>query len=188
MPLLWREAHGEGLREGKKRICDSAYRIRRCSHPEHGFLRAFTSFVFSNMAPETIPRHMVLRISLAFPNSAVYLDALIDSGATANFISNSLIEGHRATPTAPVCPDAVYAIDGRRLKPGSVYDISISPLPSKSRTSVETFISADIEYYDIILSLLWLEKHNPQINWRARILTILETIPDAEPTIGKPYK
>ena len=89
--------------------------------------------------------------------------AMLDSGATRNFLSHSFVRKHKLT-TSPL-RDALRV----RLADGSIMKTA-EHLPSSSfsvGTYTETLdlVLAQIDAFDLILGKPWLTKHNPHIDW-----------------------
>ena len=95
---------------------------------------------------------------------------MIDSGSSANLVAKTFISKH-LMKTA----DAKEKV-GVKLPNGALIDID-NVLPNASFKSGGhreqlTFFEVDICIgADIILGIPWLEKHNPQIDWRKRLVT-----------------
>ena len=95
-------------------------------------------------------------------------NALIDTGAQENFISQHLaVEvGLQAEPA----PIGAYTIDGHRVAVYGRHVCETRAIDSKgvSRTMTQTFLATDIKGYDVILGYPWIVAANPDCQWAER--------------------
>lgn len=92
--------------------------------------------------------------------------ALIDSGATSNFIDIEFCKKYHIPQIAKSTPTRIETIDGRPLCSGLVKYETI-PITMDLDTHTETirFDAITIGHYQIILGIPWLKIHNPHILW-----------------------
>ncbi len=96
------------------------------------------------------------------------VQAMIDSGATGNFLDLSFAKELGIPTQLLPHPQAVTALDGRPLKPGRVTEASQSlRLTIHQHQQEETFYLIDSPKYPVILGHPWLCRHNPWIDWSA---------------------
>jgi predicted aspartyl protease len=92
------------------------------------------------------------------------IDALIDSGATENFISPAVIE-HFSIPTRPLGkPIDIRNVDGTVNKKGKVTHVADLVLRFRRKTHMQTFYIADLGNDHMILGMPFLAAKNPNIN------------------------
>ena len=87
---------------------------------------------------------------------------MVDSGATLNFIHESIVR-RLSLKTTPCTPTRITFADGRVLCHATrqvTLDYHIKNIPQR-----DTFLVAPIGDHSIILGMPWLECVNPQINW-----------------------
>src|ERR1700674_2058708 len=93
------------------------------------------------------------------------VDALIDSGATENFISPAVVE-HFSIPTRPLGkPIDIRNVDGTVNKKGKVTNVVDLVLRFQRKTHTQTFYIADLGNDHMILGIPFLAAKNPNINW-----------------------
>jgi len=96
--------------------------------------------------------------------------ALIDSGATTNFIALRLISPLSLIP-AFALTSGIDSLEGKELVPAGqakAYSLTFS-LDSSPYT--ELFVGVPCSDYDLVLGLSWLRKYNPDINWKEGTFT-----------------
>ena len=119
----------------------------------------------------TIPAKLV-----AHNGKWISLEALIDSGATANFIDSTLLEEVKHTLRPDFCPpvrDAKYRI----LAPGGdrlSCDVDLQA-PQMANTTTTVLRIMELETAKLILGLPWLQLHNPSVDWTSGTLTLRNT-------------
>jgi hypothetical protein len=93
------------------------------------------------------------------------VDALIDSGATENFISPAVVE-HFSIPTRPLGkPIDIRNVDGTVNRKGKVTNVVDLVLRFQRKTHTQTFYIADLGNDQMILGMPFLAAKNPNINW-----------------------
>ena len=96
------------------------------------------------------------------------LQALIDSGASLNFIHESIVSSYRLK-TEPCPPVRVSLANGSILTHSNrqvTLKITIAGVPQTL-----TFLVAPIGIHSMILGMPWLEEQNPDINWKLRTVS-----------------
>jgi hypothetical protein len=97
--------------------------------------------------------------------------AMIDCGATENFIDRRFAE-HQGLPlTKQLVPRKVLAVDGRELEGGLVtHDAMVTMVINDHKEEIRLHWIT-IANSPIIIRLLWLWKHNPNIDWKEGKIT-----------------
>lgn len=105
---------------------------------------------------------------------ALDIDALLDSGATGNYIDQEY-----AMKIGIVCekkerPELVKAVDGTVLSSGPVSYHTRSLLMQRSQNHQEhiQFDLIDAPQFRLILGMPWLTLHDPKVSWAARTITL----------------
>jgi hypothetical protein len=97
------------------------------------------------------------------------VSALVDSGATSSFIDQTFVAQHNIPVVKKSTPVPVEVIDGRTITSGAITH-ETTPLELCIGKHTEKIILNIIStpHHPIIIGLLWLEAHNPIIDWRSR--------------------
>lgn len=111
-------------------------------------------------------------IILAGTIENISVKALLDSGASHNFISESFAQTNPqiCNLIEPATSSAIHAVDGAKLK--TVGRIASAKLNLGSLKETINAYVIPIEKYDIIVGKPWLTKHNPIIDWRSHRVEI----------------
>jgi predicted aspartyl protease len=92
--------------------------------------------------------------------------AMVDCGATENFIDKKYAEQVGIPLDKKKIPRTVLAVDGREVASGPVtHDITVELAINNHRETIKLHCIT-IGNLPIIVGLPWLKKHNPKINWR----------------------
>ena len=94
------------------------------------------------------------------------LDALLDSGATGQFIDTRFVKEHNLNTRKLPRAIPVYNVDGTLNKSGSIEEEIDIILTFKNHTEKATFAVCDLGDKEAILGHTWLFRHNPEIDWR----------------------
>ena len=109
--------------------------------------------------------------------------AMIDSGATGNFVSRSFVKRNGIATQEKNDGYELIAVDGSSLP--SV-DSETIPLPMAIQRHHEeiTLDVLDTAGHDVVLGMPWLEKHNPVIDWTKGVLRFArcDCVIDINPT------
>lgn len=121
----------------------------------------------------------LIQIVLSIGNNSVNANALIDSGASSNFISEAFLQNKPFKQTQLKDPQSVRLANGYQIlltKQLSSVIIKVFPNTSDSNSSMNaipsSFLVAPITF-DVILGLPWLQSANPKINWKTLQLNSL---------------
>src|SRR5271169_3060821 len=109
-----------------------------------------------------------IHLSVLLSQSSCTLQALLDSGASINLIHESVVKSLKLK-TRSCSPTQVSLADGRTLPHANaeaVLDFSIAGVPHQ-----EIFLVAPIGIHSMILGMPWLERVNPLIDWRKKVVT-----------------
>jgi hypothetical protein len=90
---------------------------------------------------------------------------MIDSGATALFVSKRFVQRYHVICSPLPNTIALHNIDGSKNKAGSLTHFTRLTLTIGSWNKPTAFLVTDLGPEDIILRLPWLKKVNPTINW-----------------------
>ena len=97
---------------------------------------------------------------------------LIDSGASGNFLSSSFARSHRLRPLVSSKSPVVTLADGHQQATGGILS-SVQTRVASFNESLD-FTVTDLQGFDAILGMPWLQRHNPTIDWRKLTVSFLD--------------
>ncbi|QRW26334.1 Retrotransposon gag protein [Rhizoctonia solani] len=130
----------------------------------------------------------LLFINLHVQNSqAEPIKTLIDSGATSNFISPSLVEKLKIPKTQLKNPQVVRMLDGTISQTGRIWHQVHLTVLANGHTHSIPFLVCPIGNTPAILGMTWLTAEAPLIDWQQGLVTFPEQIQiaseeEADPT------
>lgn len=98
-------------------------------------------------------------------NKKAQTEALVDSGATANFIDRDFVETKKLVTTKLQKPIEVKNVDGTLNKTGSICKYVHAFLEIRNHKSTQTFYVTGLGNKDVIIGYSFLYEHNPVIDW-----------------------
>lgn len=102
--------------------------------------------------------------------------AMIDSGATGNFVSRDLVRSVDLPTRRKEDQYDLQMADGSTLSTGRIDEETYSlPVTIQRHHEELTFDVVGMATHYIILGMPWLKKHNPAINWQKGVLTFANT-------------
>ena len=104
-----------------------------------------------------------------FGRPAVFL---LDSGATGNFVSSAFVRAHNLVSSPLSRPDLVTLADGSQQTAGCIVQSAAVRIASYSDSL--DLVALALHDYDAILGMPWLERVNPEVDWRQRTVTLLD--------------
>ncbi|KAJ1098499.1 hypothetical protein NDU88_003610 [Pleurodeles waltl] len=120
-------------------------------------------------------KHPKLGIRVQVKKKTYFKKALVDSGATGNFVDAQLVRAWGISCIEKKTPETIQAVDGKLLTGGPI-TLQTVPLTiicegKNQRKKHKEELILDVIHapqYGIILGLPWLTHHNPEINWAER--------------------
>lgn len=97
--------------------------------------------------------------------------AMIDSGASGNFIDTRLVQLLELPTRAKSSPIPLYVIDGRLSEDGPITQECRLHLVIGDHVEIITANITQCGRFNLILGKPWLKKHNPAIDWKKDQLT-----------------
>ena len=109
------------------------------------------------------------------------VDALIDSGATLNFVPQHCIQQLQLKGTDKK-PPRICTINGNRLQIYGVHQpvLQLTDRLNMEIQSVERLIATSMMGYNLVLGMSWLQNHNFYIDWVAQTWTVRARSKDGE--------
>jgi hypothetical protein len=123
--------------------------------------------IISSMGQYQRDEKIILRVVIQGNNKEEYhMTAMVDCGATNNFINKDYAEKIRIPLDRKKIPRRVRAIDGREIASRPVTHDTTLNLTINNHQEIIKLHCIMIGNSPIIVGLPWLKKHNPNINWK----------------------
>ena len=110
-------------------------------------------------------------IRLQYRARTVTTTALIDCGATGNFIDPSLVD-RLLLPSRAIPPLQAFNVDGTTNKQGQITAATTVHCQAANFEDDLTLMIVGLGRSQIVLGMPWLIKHNPQIDWEKKTMTL----------------
>lgn len=109
---------------------------------------------------------MQVDIIISSPTRTLPLRAMIDSGATGNFIHSRVVQRYGLKLKRLSEPMPISVIDGRPIASGRLtHEATPIRLTTGAHSKIIRLLPTILGQHDVILGLPWLQKHNPSIDW-----------------------
>ena len=115
--------------------------------------------------------HIMVKVHLHGEKETVTINAMIDSGATEDFIDQEVCNKHGIKMIKAKHPREIYLADGKPSAMGPVTHMTKVPMDISSHRELAVFQVANLQNYEVILGMPWLRKHNPTIDWNDKNIT-----------------
>jgi hypothetical protein len=93
--------------------------------------------------------------------------ALINSGATENFVDVQMVERWKMPQKTLYSPQPIVNIDRTPNKAGAVKEACILEITHQGQSFLQRFYVTELRFDRVLLRYPWLTMFNPQINWKA---------------------
>ena len=167
-----RNGNREGIRTvGKRRM--SLVRDGLRDRPERKPIIMENYYVALNYK-ETLEHendHIMVKVHLHGKTETVTINAMIDSGATEDFIDQEVCNKHGIKMIRAKNPREIYLADGKPSAMGLVTHMTKVPMDISSHRELVTFQVANLQNHEVILGMPWLRNHNPTIDWNDKKIT-----------------
>jgi len=107
----------------------------------------------------------MVKIRLHGMHDNTTVNAMIDSGATEDFIDQEFCNKCQIRTTKAKNPREIYLADGEPSSMGPVTHIATVPIDIGAHKEITTFQVARLQNHEVILGMPWLKNHNPRIDW-----------------------
>jgi len=94
--------------------------------------------------------------------------ALLDSGATGNFIDRDFVQTKGINTRSISRPIPVYNVDGSPNETGQISEVVDVVLRYKTHSERTLLAVSSLGKQNMILSYTWLKDYNPEVNWQTR--------------------
>jgi len=115
--------------------------------------------------------HIMVTIQLHGEKESVTINAMIDSGATEDFIDREVCNKHGIKMMKARNPREIYLADGKPSPMGPVTHMTKVPMDISSHRELATFQVANLRNHEVVLGMPWLREHNPTIDWNDKRIT-----------------
>jgi len=115
--------------------------------------------------------HIMAKIQLHGGKASVTINAMIDAGATEDFIDREVCNKHGIRMIKAKNPREIYLADGKPSAMGPVTNMTKVPMDIGSHRELATFQVANLQNYEVIVGMPWLREHNPTIDWKDKRIT-----------------
>jgi len=92
--------------------------------------------------------------------------ALLDSGATGNFIDRDFVRTKGINAWSISRPIPVYNVDGSPNEAGQISEVVDVVLRYKTHSERTLLAVSSLGKQNMILGYTWLKDHNPEVNWQ----------------------
>ena len=120
---------------------------------------------------ESDKNHIMIQIQLQGEKETVIINAMIDSGATEDFIDSEVCKKHGIKMIKAKNPREIYLVDGKPSAMGPITYLMEVPIDISNHRELATFQVANLQHHEVILGMPWLREHNPTIDWREKQIT-----------------
>jgi Reverse transcriptase (RNA-dependent DNA polymerase)/RNase H-like domain found in reverse transcriptase/Integrase zinc binding domain/Chromo (CHRromatin Organisation MOdifier) domain/Integrase core domain/Retroviral aspartyl protease len=107
----------------------------------------------------------VILIQLTAGSNAILTEAMIDSGASTNFIDTDFAKENQLPMRTKARPFKLEVVDGRPISSGLVTHESPCKMTVRSHEEELTPSCTKLGHYPVILGIPWLKTHDPTICW-----------------------
>jgi hypothetical protein len=111
-------------------------------------------------------QHFHIPVELRERNQRTQVVAMIDSGASALFLSNQFVKQHQVYVHKLDREIPLYNIDGTSNQAGGLTHFACLELHAGEHVEMVKFLVTELGPEDVILGLPWLCKHNPDVDWK----------------------
>ena len=106
----------------------------------------------------------MIKVNLHGKFESVNINAMIDSGATEDFINKRICDKHQITTKVAERPQEIYLADGNLSKMGTITHIADVQMEIRGHRELATLQVANLQNHKIILGMPWLKGHNRKID------------------------
>jgi len=115
--------------------------------------------------------HIMVQIRLHGTKRQVTINAMIDSGATEDFLNNGFCSKYNIRTTQAKTTREVYLADRQPSAMGPITHTAKVPMDIGSHRELATFQVAKLPNHEVILGMPWFKQHSPRIDWGQRKIT-----------------
>jgi len=105
-------------------------------------------------------------VTLWVYSKKVQTEALVDSGATTNFVDRVVMENNNLVMHKLANPYRVINVDGTPNKAGQITEYVQAYVEIGSYKTIQYLFVTNLGNKEMMIGYSYLYKHNPNINWR----------------------
>ena len=109
--------------------------------------------------------HIMIKVVLKGKKKKLSINAMIESGATEDFIDKEVCQKHQISIIATENPREIYLADGNPSDMGPITHIAKVPMTIGNHQELATLQVANLQNHEVILGMPWLKGHNSKIDW-----------------------
>ena len=109
--------------------------------------------------------YIPIQVHTVDSNCPLAIKALIDCGATAEFIDHEFVHSHELQTYPVLHPIGLYNADRSPNEIGKITEAIDLVVQYKGHRSRSKFYVSSVGHKAIVLGHTWLAEHNPDINW-----------------------
>ena len=106
----------------------------------------------------------MIKVNILGKDKGVSINAMVDSGATEDFIDKSICDKHQIPTILAEKPREIYLADGNLSEMGPITHIAKVLIAIGGYREIATLQVANLQNHVIILGMPWLKGHNPKID------------------------
>ena len=104
----------------------------------------------------------MVKVVLQGKKEKLSINAMIDSGATEDFIDKEVCRKHQINTITAENPREIYLADGNPSDMGPITHIAKVPITIGNHQEFATLQVANLQNHEVILEITWLKGHNTQ--------------------------
>jgi len=156
---------GSRRRVGKRRKSPVSNGLRDKTKPKPIEVGNLYAALNNTETLDNVNDHIMVQIPLHGTKRQVTINAMIDSGAIEDFIAKGFCSKYNIRTTQAKTTREVYLTDCQPSAMGPITHTAKVPMDIGSHRELATFQVAKLPNHEVILGMLWLKQHSPQIDW-----------------------
>ena len=138
---------------GKRRRLPVKYGLRSRPKRKPIIVRNFYAALDNTKLWENDKDHIMIKVHLHSREKEVSINAMIDSGATEDFIDKTICDKHQISTILAAKPREIYLADGNLSKMGPITHTAKVPISIGSHREIATLQVANLQNHEIILGM-----------------------------------
>jgi len=155
----------KGRRIGKRRKSPVSNGLRDRTKPKRIEMRNLYAALNNTETLDNEDDHIMVQIRLHSTKRQVTINAMIDSGATEDFIDKEFCSKYNIRTTQAKTIREVYLAEGRPSAMGPITHTAKVPMDIGSHRELAIFQVAKLPNHEVILGMPWSKQHSPRIDW-----------------------